>query len=114
APCCEKACEGRRTGTSDVQGFFELFPPIGSRLGRRPRRRSVACNPLTCFGQLLRADPGRDRVSTIAEMSLAGRSMQLVGGTALAAMVGHARERTVALLEPVDDEQLAQQVSPLQ
>jgi gamma-glutamyl hercynylcysteine S-oxide synthase len=47
-------------------------------------------------------------------MSLAGRTMQLVGGTELAAMLGHARERTVALLEPLDDEQLAQQVSPLQ
>ena len=47
-------------------------------------------------------------------MSLAGRSTQLVGGTELAGMLGHARERTVALLEPLDDEQLSEQVSPLQ
>jgi gamma-glutamyl hercynylcysteine S-oxide synthase len=47
-------------------------------------------------------------------MSLARRTMQLVGGTEVAAMLGHARERTVALLEPLKDRQLAQQVSPLQ
>jgi gamma-glutamyl hercynylcysteine S-oxide synthase len=61
-----------------------------------------------------RADPGPDRGSTIARMSLAGRSVQVVGTTELAPMLEHARERTVALLEPLDDEQLRQQVSPLQ
>ena len=34
--------------------------------------------------------------------------------TELAAVLGHARERTEALLEPLSDEQLARQVSPLQ
>jgi gamma-glutamyl hercynylcysteine S-oxide synthase len=47
-------------------------------------------------------------------MSLAGRPVQLGGGTALAAMLTHARESTVALLEPLQDRQLVQQVSPLQ
>src|SRR5262249_62002456 len=40
--------------------------------------------------------------------------MGVAGQTEVAAMLEHARERTVALLEPLDDEQLAQQVSPLQ
>ena len=34
--------------------------------------------------------------------------------TELAAVLGHARERTEALLEPLSDEQLTRQVSPLQ
>jgi gamma-glutamyl hercynylcysteine S-oxide synthase len=37
-----------------------------------------------------------------------------VSPTELAAVLGHARERTEALLEPLSDEQLARQVSPLQ
>jgi gamma-glutamyl hercynylcysteine S-oxide synthase len=37
-----------------------------------------------------------------------------VSPTELAAVLQHARERTEALLEPLDDEQLARQVSPLQ
>jgi iron(II)-dependent oxidoreductase len=37
-----------------------------------------------------------------------------VSPTELAAVLGHARERTEALLEPLDDEQLTRQVSPLQ
>jgi gamma-glutamyl hercynylcysteine S-oxide synthase len=37
-----------------------------------------------------------------------------VSPTELAAVLAHARERTEALLEPLDDEQLVRQVSPLQ
>jgi iron(II)-dependent oxidoreductase len=37
-----------------------------------------------------------------------------VSPTELEAVLGHARERTEALLEPLDDEQLTRQVSPLQ
>src|SRR4249920_2925964 len=37
-----------------------------------------------------------------------------VSPTELAAVLGHARERTEALLEPLSDEQLTREVSPLQ
>ena len=37
-----------------------------------------------------------------------------MSATELEAVLGHARRRTEALLEPLDDEQLTQQVSPLQ